>query len=588
MADITRLQTVVKKIIDDRTSDLDRLIRLSSQYYNLLDPDQLPTDSKIPFPFAFAMTEEHIPHVVEYLFPEVNAVRLWPEEKDIDIENITNAEWALHQMVSRRIPVKRQSAMAIMDCFKVGVGYTISEQGSYTPFASGLSTGSTPGKSASIRVMKAGREKKSVSYRHLNCGQVLGHVDGSDTNGSKRSSTVIFLDFYTPDEVEAIAAGMGDRRDATLFEQYGKFRVKEKDSLHESISSWNSKILELNGPGWVDDGDKENLPSLIPVVKIYERKKETWISFGEDVVYENDGGYSTLRCPITKWTSVLDGDMWYPMSLAEAMEKPHLAQNIWINMIYDAFTWTINRPMVYSKEEFPNGPPEYNPRERIGAATNDSKNAVSWLDGPNVTADSFEIGTRLEQIGERITGKRDMAARNYTRGGAQAFQELMSSTTGRQRMAGWIMQTGSLENVYENILIEMQMMDEDLQFNMRDFDDDGNDRLYTRDVTIDDLRRGYSVTLSLSDKYYAGSLTSQDRLIIYQQGRDDPYFEPTALRQFWLNNDEIAHRLLKPANKVQQIETEERNAQLLNRSLGISGRLGGGGQQPEQPQGVGL
>lgn len=583
MADVDRLQIVVKKIIDDRISDLDRLIRLSAQYYNLLDPDQLPTDSKIPFPFAFAMTEEQIPHVVEYLFPEVNAVRLWPEERDISIDNIMNAEWALHQTVSRRVPVKRQSAMAIMDCFKVGVGYTISEQGAYTPFASGLKTASDQKNSASVRVMKAGKERKSVSYRHLNCGQVLGHTDGSDTNGSKRSSTVIFLDFYTPSEVESMSEGLGDRRDASLLDQYGKFSAKEKDTLHESISSWNSKILSLNGPGWVDDGDKENLPSLIPVVKIYEEKKETWLSFGEDVVYENDGGYSTLRCPITKWSSVLDGDMWYPMSLAEAMEKPHLAQNIWVNMIYDAFTWVINRPMVYSKEEFPNGPPEYNPRERIGAATNDGRNAVSWLDGPNITADSFEIGTRLEQIGERITGKKDMAARNYTRGGAQAFQELMASTTGRQRMAGWIMQTGSLQNVYENILIEMQMMDEDLQFNVRDFDADGKENLSTRDITLDDLRRGYSVTLSLEDKYYAGSLSTQDRLIIYQQGKEDPYFDPQALRQFWLNNDEIARRLLKPDNQIKQVETQERNAQLLNRSLGVAGRLGGQEAPQEAP-----
>ena len=564
--DIEKLQAIITKIVEDRADDLDRLIRLQSQYYNLLNEDEFPTDSKLPFPQAFAMVEENIPSAVEYLFPETNAIRLLPEEDNIDIDQLKKVEWGLHQMVNYRLPVKRQSAIAVTDCFKVGVGYTITEPCFVTPTISEEVTATDGKKTASERRMVSDKSKRSISYRHINVGQCLGYKDGSDTNGAKRSSTIIFLEFYTEAQIEAIAKGMGDRRGTGALTK--AYKASKDEKAHESISSWLTKIAELHGPIYTDDGGDEDLPTLIPVVKVYQERAEAWLSFGTDIIYEKETEHETLRCPITKWTSVLDGDEWYPMSLAEALEKPHLGTNIWINMVYDAMSWNLNRPMVYSKEMYPDGAPEYDLRAQIGVQDTDvAKNAVAFLDGPQISSDTFAVGDRLQEMTERIGGRKDLTGKNYARGGANAFQELRSSVSGRERMAGWIFETGAMEEVHTHILIEMQAMDEDMKFFVREFDDDGKDGLNTSTVTLDDLRHAYTVTLSLKDKYAAGSLSVADRTSMYNLFKEDPYFDPKALREFVLANDDWAKRMMIPKNQVDTVQTQERNAQLLGRAL---------------------
>ena len=61
---------------------------------------------------------------------------------------------------------------------------------------------------------------------------------------------------------------------------------------------------------------------------------------------------------------------------------------------------------------------------------------------------------------------------------------------------------------------------------------------------------------------------------IFNAAREDDYFDPIELRRFWLNNEDAAHRLLIPKQKAAKVQTQNRNADLVQTALGASRSAG--------------
>jgi len=569
--------------VEQQQDDFDRLISLQKTYDNKFDKNVWPTISKIPIAWAWSTVEEAVGPAMDYLFPPQPFINLL-SLKDIDTELLHKLKWALHIMMVHRMRLKQDMQRSVKDCFKVSVGYGIVEPITVTPPAA---FDVVVGENAT-RQMEPGRPMRSLRYRYISPGKIVPYPSGVDFNGTDATPLGFFLDLYPEDQFKKM---FGDR--PTDGENVPPLKGDSKAIIAEARSQgFNSQtgidafVDAMGGrPAYIRTGQAqdEKVSIMVPVLKCYADKRHTWLFCGSQrhVLFDKEGAYDTMRKPLIKLDAWQDADRWYAMSQPEAGERTSWAKNVWFNLLYDLGTWSAKRPLVYDSDKLDRAP-DFGPDGEVGIP-GDVRATARFMDPQGVDTGIMSVGAEIDKIHSRITGQRDFTEKNFTRGGTLAFQDLLNSSSGRDRIRHALLQLGGLESVARQILVYMQTLGAGMDFRFQRpaySQIDGEEYIETFEITEDDVKHALEVTLDLDSKHRRGALDLQNRIALYDRKIKSDAFDNWEVSRDLCIDEQEAERQVLPRDVVRQKQEAREAAQQEATRLGIA-------QEQEQQTSIG-
>lgn len=552
---------------------LDIAVLNKLEHDNELDPEQMPTRSKMSLPFKYAQVQEQLAKAHEILWPPMNTVEAIPDDEGISFDTARNIERALYYMVKDKMKCPDECLPIERDCIKVGVGYGIIEPYTFQKLSRNIFhlTGSD-GKLVKKSVeMGLGELQTTLRIRYISPGQIVPYPDGWSVNGHGRTSILFFMDFMSEFEFRNFVSARRSESETMDFDvaQLSDDKIDEiiAKSKHGNLNyvptGWVDHIKKLGGPDYVKLCNAEKTANAtIPILRVYRENEHIWLANGETIIYRQAARIQTLRRPILKMTAVRDGTHWFPYNDAEAMRDANFNRNVWLNMVFDISSWAANRPMIWSNQHM-DKQPDFGPNSVIETSSPDARYGAAFLSPPGIGADTMQLGNVLADNASEISGTKDFMQKNYTRGGAHAFNDMLNSMRGRERIAAAIMESGFINDLFEQVLMYMQISGIGVSGNMRTFNEDtGKEEMSFLSVDSDDFKNSFTLRVSLDKKRSVDSFSTQDRLAIFREIKDDPMFDPYESRRFLFMDDSLVHRLAKSKQKMNELQEENRMNQL--------------------------
>jgi hypothetical protein len=563
-------------------SDLDRLKSFQNMYDNIVNSAMWPTQTELPIPFLFAAVHDALPGAMDYMFPRSKWINLIPQDP-MDGERVQNMEWALQLQLMHRMKLAWNCYPSIHSCFKCGVGY-----GAIEPFVStppeiySLKAFSGDRQIRSARQLGPGRPRLALRYVDVNAGEIVVSKDGSEFNGNKRVSHAFRFQTYSEQAFRQLYSGV-DAEAVKLKGNVDEIIEEARNLGFLSNTNIESDIARLAGVDSLALSKKKDqrIPVRVPVLKVYTENRHLWIANGTTIIYDAKDTYQTMMTPLIKWSAWPDGDRWFPVSAPEVASKPALGLNLWINLMHDVFTESAKPVMVYNKTALGNSAPERGPNGTIGVA-GDVRQAATYLEKPQMDAGSFQILDVMQRWYGHASGRQigDIAP-GMLRAGANAFEGVLQSTRGRERLANYLLEMGAIEDIVRSTLIHMQSMAEPDTFIMREWNEaeaKEYDRRFT--ITQDDLTSVYDIQLDLSEKHRASAMDQQMRMAEFNALSNNPYADQYENIRSFISDDYRFRRMMPPRARVRQMQEEERQAKLLAAQQG-AGQTAAPGTQVE-------
>jgi hypothetical protein len=264
------------------------------------------------------------------------------------------------------------------------------------------------------------------------------------------------------------------------------------------------------------------------------------------------------------------------MSTPEAFQRIGWTKNIIINLFLDVLTKQLKRPIGYNSEMF-DKEPNFGPDDRIRTSAPDARMGAAYMEGPRVDATALTFYEYVNQIGRQVWGQKDFMEKNFTRGGSQAFSELLSTTEGMSRLQWTILEMTFVESLYNQALIFLQTSVDQQGVVVRQRKSNkttGKEELLDITVTEDDLVHGYELALDLGEKKRLGSMESQMSLAIYDRQIISPYFDHAAVSEDLCSSPEESQRKLKTPEEIKRIQAEQEQLVLQERAQRVAGSAG--------------
>ena len=573
--------------LDYHATDIQQLLLNQTSYDNKIDPATWVTDSTIPTAQQFIMVEEALGPALDGLFPDTNGLQLIPNANDVTPEQWQKAEWALWTQLTYAMKLRDKSLKSIKDSFKLGLGYGIVEPFSYNPHERANLIGD--GKSTPLMI--EGDAKTGIRYRYISTGRIIPYKTGSDFDGDDATPMFWFYDPYPAWELEAMYDGTlpnGIKKDQ-LKGTFADIKKAAKEYARKNCR-FQKMVDMLGGRNTVRVSPRmdEYEPTEIVIIKQFiQPNKWVWIvpdgSGDGKIIYESEQVGQRMSSGLIKWSAHPDGDRWFPMNTAEASRMQGYAHDLWFNFLIDMMGRAKSNVRVINKSALPRGDHEIPDGEDIYVDSS-ARDAVGYVQIPNIDPQLAGMGQIIDSVGDKIKGNSDFTQKNFTRGGANAFNDLMNTMQARQRLSVTILETGALTKIYERVLAYMQVLVPDTGFDMVRpiYDADSGDRvLDARVVTAEDLNHDFALDLDLSTRRMLGGMSDDMRLRLWQAGKDNPAMRPSEHNRLYPVSEGFQHRLFKGKEEQDRLQEEDRNAAQL--AVLSQGAIPQGGQQQVAP-----
>lgn len=589
---------LLKYSLDYFRGDLEVMSSLGASYANRIDPSIWPCQAQIPTGQAFIAVEEALPAAMDMCFPETNGLQLVPTGQNTNEEQWRNAEWALWTMAHYRMRLRDKALRSLKDVFKMSVGYGIVDTFTHFPdVPAEISVGSK-----STTIMTRGEAQRSIRYRYISPGKIIPYTSGTDFNGDDATPLSFFLDSFPKWQLEKMMEqDKQDNGDKSRFKASMK-EIEEAATKYLSVGS--SDFFEfsdaLGGSAGAQDRKRNGLPDHapmdIPVIRVFEQPgKEIWIvpsstSDGIVLMKQEASELVRLRNPLVKWTAWPDGDLWFPTSAPEIDQKRGFAYDLYINFMFDMMSRTKDARLVVDKTALGPDQRHLDLTGDIYIEGGDARTAATYLENPRMDPNILSVGSELNSLGQQIQGRQNFTEKNFTRGGTQAFADLLGTMQARQRLSATILETGALTNIYQHILAHMQdtiSQDESMVLSRNMYEaGSGTRHIESRTITSADLMHGYELVLDTSERRMLGGMSDRQRLQIWQllQDRDD--VRPAEVNRIIPLPDTTIHRLFKTRKEQEAIQEENRATAQASQLAGVAGSLAAG-QAAEQEVGAG-
>lgn len=579
-----------------------RMSKFQSMYENRINEDEWPTESQIPIPTLFTMTEELLASSYNYLFPNSNMIKLTPMSANVGMDVVSRVERMLYNQIVHKMDMKSKGLKTLRDCYKLGIGYGIVEPYVFTPAGVAVTEISSKDGVISVPTMAPGSRQVGIRYKYVSPSRVIPTPDGVSTNGDDRCSWIFYVEFYSESQFRRLVD------DNNLSVNVNEVVQEARDNGYNYMNIPVNIIAHIAGAnieGYRNGRSDERIPVRIPVIKCYGENEHVWLANGTKVIFELKDTFETLRCPIMKATSSPDGDAYYPMGVAEATLSLSMGMNIWLNAMFDLMSHHIKPTLVYDKASIGSMPPERGPGGDIGAQgkVND---AATYLELPQIPSQLFALNDTVERYYHSGTGKNALMrepSAGMVRGGPSAFESLLSATGAREKLNAAILESGWFKPSIEQVLFQMQINAEagdEIVSHYREYSrEDRSDVVRVMSVTHEDLMNVYEVGIDLSSKFSSSAIDQNMALQKFMASKDSQYYDQYEIhKRLWGDDEEVQARVMLPREEVErkqrereQAELEAARAQGPAPSGGVPAAQGAFGQgagvsEPIAPQGV--
>ena len=564
--------------------DYDRIVALQQSYDNTILDSVWPTTSKVPIAAFFESVEKALPLALDYIFSPSNRIRLMPTEPEVTMDQVRKTEMALWNLITYKMKLQRASIPTIKDVLKCGVGFGIIEPIFVSPPSSFGLTVEEGNVEKTTRVMDVGQSVQALRFRYVVPSQIVVTPDGSDFNGENPVSMAYFFDSYNENQFKDMYnESVLDGENPEMLGSPDEIIAEARDTGFTSETSIEDLIKKMSGisPSKLRP-DSDLVPCRVPVLKVYDRyrRRHLWIANGTTIIYDKSDEFQTLRCPLVKASAWMDGVRFYPMSTPEAFQRIGWTKNIVINMFLDMLTMNLKRPIVYNSEMF-DKEPSFGPNDKIRTSAPDARMGAAFMEGPKVDPASLTFYEYVNQLGNNITGQKDYMEKNFTRGGGMAFQDLMSTTEGMDRLKGAILEMTFFESAANQALIHLQTTVPDQGVVIRERKRDkvtGEDDITDLTVTENDICHGYELSVDLSAKKRMGAMEQNSSLAIYDRKKQSPFFDQWEVAADHLcTSDEEVRRQLKSREEVMALQKQQQQLAAQEQASKVVSNLSGGG-----------
>lgn len=571
---LDELKDLLRFSWDQMATDRKRIASLRRTADNLIEKSMWPTTSQIPIPYQAAMIEAAVGPALESMFPPTSMVKMIGAA-GVDPDVVDRVSWALWLMMTSRMRMQRAFVRPIQDCFTVSVGYAVIEPIIVTPPAAF----SVIAGDQRARVLGKGPEITDLRMRHVPAGNIVPYPSGTDFNGSDATPFAFWLDPISEDAFRRLvkdvkANGDEDWRNIDV-EEIIEFSRSRAFNMQVSMEDFAEKGA---GRRTVSRNNYPNAPGMIPLIKCYatERGRWTWIFPGQEwqIVFDKQDEVDVARCNLIKLDAWSNSNRWFGFSQPEATEKINWGKNILFNAMIDIVNRNLNSTLVYNNQMMDN-PPAPKPGGTMGVPGRPDEMAA-FMNHPGIDMSSLRVFEQLDAMGEKITGQKDMMSKNFTRGGTMAFQDLLASSGGIDRLRHMNLETGGFESAANQTLIYMQTLgiNMGLTFEKPAYDQPtGKDFTEVFSVTEDDLVHGFQAVLDYGEKHRRGSQDAQMDLQRYAAVKDDPSFDKWALGELIFRDPYELNRMRLPRDVVRRKQAEQE-------AVALAAQLGPAGTEP--------
>jgi len=567
-----------------------RLVTLKNTYNATPNQAAWPSDSTLPLALAFAQTEKALPEAMDYLFNSGIMLQFLPTESGVSMESVLAAERALSYTLRHVMELEHTSHATLRDCFSLGIGMGIVEPQIVTPDTSFLNIAvAEDGTAVSrARAVRAGNPRRSVRQRYVSPGQVVVTQDGSDFNGPQRCSIRYFVDSMSEGQFrDMMSKQITDEDQTTVDLMKEKTELVIKDAVsagHNTRIPIEATIAELGGTDITNFKSKhQGGPVRIPIVKVFEDHRHVWIANGKYKITEMTNDRQILRCPLVKASAGMEGNVFYPMSVAEASRSVNLGINYFVNAVFDILTYYAKPMLAYNRASGTEEPT----REpgKVLEVNGPIKDSVGYVGQPPLTSQVFAVGDVLQKIYSDVTGQENdsQMSPGMVRGGGFAFSDMMKSKAGRRYLGNAVLGTGYLKSVAtqtfiymrENILESPELIAE------REYDPYTREEIIREhEITEDDVVHAMSLKMTMRSNRSSSAVSFAERQADLNNAKDSPFHDAYQVWVDYYQDDERATRLLKPPATVREEQERRNQLEEQERALGIARA---GQQQGQEP-----
>lgn len=550
---------IFRQAYAESTVDRRRMVDMQKMFDNVIDEGTWPTTAKLSLPMMFSYVLRNIPHTWQGMFPDRDWVKLMPAEQEIDLEQLTNAEYALNHTLKRRMKLNFKAYPTILDSYKFGIGFGVVEPAMVTPMQSFLNQVVDERRNviASARAIGRGAPKRSVRYRYAVPGQIVVTKDGTSFNGEDRVSVAFFVDQYSEvafrELVESEELGVSANE---IIEEARKMVFDARTPIVNTVA-------QLGGIKLSTKSTSKPFPVRIPVVKVYAEKRHIWIANGTRRILDIQAD-DVMRCPLQRAAAGQDGQRFYPMSMAEACQKAWYGYNLYISALYDILSYSLNPILAYDKTKAGMSTPERG-ANGLMASYGPVRDSLGYIAPPQLGSDVFTIGDRMLAMINEVTNRGVEMSPGMVRGGGFALADMMKSSYGQQVMADTFMSLGFLLPCADQTLAIMQeiITEGEDKFSLREYNPMTEEE-YIRNVIVteDDLIHSYELEMNLRSIEGSSSLDMSKRQAEFDRLSQSPFADQYEVISDYIGDPERAKRLLFTRKRVREMQEEKRMAEM--------------------------
>jgi len=569
--------------------NFERMDRIQNSYGNQISTLSWPTISNCSIPLTFMAVEEQLGPAMSYLFPKNRSVNLIPTKK-MDREIVQRVEDGLRYTVKTEMSLEVAAFPSIKDCYKFAVGYGLIDTEYITPPEVRVLEAEQDGKLIKkINQLQIGKQKQLPSYVYTPTICVIPVPGGANVEGPNRApghfvivfkSESAFRDMFNEKGIDDKPILKGDV-DQIIQEARSlsfDYRLPQIDLIQ------NLANLELTR---MNNGDKR-MPVMIPIVRYYEDHHQVWIANGRHKIYEVKNKYQALRSDLVKWSAWPDGNDWFPLGVTEASEKVALGTNLWYNGLIDLAMYHIN-PVRIINSRVVDDPRNVSrsPRSDV-VVSGDATQAMSYMKLPEFPSSLLNMGEVFQRFHANsngiTTGAQDKPA-GLVRGGSNALEQFMASTTGRQALASIMLKTGGLKSVYEKTLIKKQLLipEEGEMFVEPAVDPGTGKEIYKETtVTVNEIRNVFRCELNFPEARANEMGDFSRRTSFFDRAQKNPeLFDQRKLYEYIEEDEAAVARMMLPESVVK--ERQDRIAEASMQAKEAAAMQGQPQGQPEAP-----
>jgi len=351
------------------------------------------------------------------------------------------------------------------------------------------------------------------------------------------------------------------------------------NNYDHSIFPNETIMARLNGNNTTPDHNQYQQMDdsvVIPIVEYYLRGKTIHVANGRDIVYMLETGRD-IESGLVKATPCPDSGSWFSDSGIHAAMNLSYGTNAFYNAMLDTMSMALYPPRVVDVSAFPSNSsiPRHEPHSTI-EVIGDASKAISYPDMPSLPNGIFETAAQIQSFHAQTTGQpqetQGMGSPGLVRSGVTAFESLMSTPMGREKMAGSMMEFNFLKPIIKNIFALSQLIfgDEETFLSEQEMPVMGPNQVaetgfqqvkYT--ITREDFMHEWDFDLYLDSKM-RNSMSDQNwKMGVFDRLSQNTRVDQRGLLDWMLGDNRLASRLHATPSQIQEnLRVEQEKAQI--------------------------